>query len=62
MACAAISRLVGGKTDVVMMLNGALGGLVAITAEPLTPSPIMAIIIGGIGGLVVYYGTLLLIS
>ena len=62
MVCAAISRLVGGKTDVIMMLNGALGGLVAITAEPLTPSPIMAIIIGGIGGLVVYYGTLLLIK
>jgi len=61
MVCAAVSRLVGGKTDVVMMLNGALGGLVAITAEPLTPSPIMAIIIGGIGGLVVYFGTLLLI-
>ena len=61
MVCAAVSRLVGGKTDVVMMLNGALGGLVAITAEPLTPSPIMAIVIGGIGGLVVYYGTLLLI-
>ena len=61
MVCAAVSRLVGGKTDVVMMLNGALGGLVAITAEPLTPSPIMAIIICGIGGLVVYYGTLLLI-
>ena len=61
MVCAAVSRLVGGKTDIVMMLNGALGGLVAITAEPLTPSPIMAIIIGGIGGLVVYYGTLLLI-
>ena len=61
MVCAAVSRLVGGKTDVVMMLNGALGGLVAITAEPLAPSPIMAIIIGGIGGLVVYYGTLLLI-
>ena len=62
MVCAGISRLVGGKTDVIMMLNGALGGLVAITAEPLTPSPIMAIIIGGIGGLVVYYGTLLLIK
>ena len=62
MVCAAISRLVGGKTDVVMMLNGALGGLVAITAEPLTPSPIMAILIGGIGGAVVYYGTLFLIK
>ena len=62
MVCAGVSRLVGGKTDVIMMLNGALGGLVAITAEPLTPSPIMAIIIGGIGGRVVYYGTLLLIK
>ena len=62
MVCAAISRLLGGKTDVVMMLNGALGGLVAITAEPLTPSPIMAILIGGIGGAVVYYGTLFLIK
>jgi len=62
MVCAGVSRVVGGKTDVIMMLNGALGGLVAITAEPLTPSPIMAIIIGGIGGLVVYYGTLLLIK
>ena len=57
MACAVISRLVGGKTDVVMMLNGALGGLVAITAEPLAPSPLLAIIIGAIGGLIVFYGT-----
>ena len=40
MACAAISRLVTGKTDVILMLNGALGSLVAITAEPLKPSPI----------------------
>ena len=62
MACAVISRLVTGKTDVVMMLNGALGGLVAITAEPLAPSPILAIIIGAVGGLIVFYGTRLLIS
>ena len=62
MACAIISRLVTGKTDVVMMLNGALGGLVAITAEPLAPSPILAIIIGAVGGLIVFYGTRLLIS
>ena len=48
MACAVISRLVTGKTDVVMMLNGALGGLVAITAEPLAPSPLLAVIIGAI--------------
>ena len=32
-----------------MMLNGALAGLVAITAEPLTPSPVLAIVIGAIG-------------
>ena len=50
------------KTDVVMMLNGALGGLVAITAEPPAPSPILAIIIGLIVGLIVFYGTRLLIS
>jgi Amt family ammonium transporter len=36
-----------------MALNGALAGLVAITAEPLTPEPIMATIIGAIGGLLV---------
>ena len=62
MACAVISRLVTGKTDVVMMLNGALGGLVAITAEPLAPTPFLAVIIGAIGGLIVFYGTRLLIS
>jgi Amt family ammonium transporter len=57
---AIISRLIGGKTDVVMMLNGAIAGLVAITAEPLTPSPLAAIFIGGIGGLVMYFSTKLL--
>jgi Amt family ammonium transporter len=60
MACAAITRLSRGKTDVIMMLNGALGGLVSITAGPLTPSPFMAIIIGGIGGVLVVVGTELL--
>ena len=57
MTCAVITRLVNGKTDVIMMLNGALGGLVAITAEPLTPTPLMAIIIGSIGGIIVILGT-----
>ena len=61
MACAVVSRLVTGKTDVVMMLNGALGGLVAITAEPLAPSPFLAIIIGAIGGIIVFFGTGLLL-
>ena len=57
---AAITRFVGGKTDVIMMLNGALGGLVAITAEPLMPTPFAAICIGGIGGAIVVIATSLL--
>ena len=60
MVNAFITRIIGGKTDVVMMLNGALGGLVAITAEPLAPSPFAAICIGGIGGALVVIGTNLL--
>jgi len=57
---AALTRLIGGKTDIVMMLNGSLAGLVAITAEPLTPTPITAMIIGSIGAVIMYYGTKLL--
>ena len=57
---AALTRLLGGKTDIVMMLNGALAGLVAITAEPLTPGPITAMIIGSIGAVIMYYGTKML--
>ena len=60
MAGAAITRLVGGKTDIVMMLNGALAGLVSITAEPLMPSPLLSIGIGAVGGIIMYYGTNLL--
>ena len=57
---AALTRLIGGKTDIIMMLNGALAGLVAITAEPLTPTPIIAMVIGSIGAVIMYYGTKLL--
>ena len=60
--CAALTRLVFDKTDVIQMLNGALGGLVAITAEPLMPSPFLTIIIGGIGGAIVLFGSQLLIK
>ena len=56
-AGAAITRIIGGKTDVIMMLNGALAGLVAITAEPLTPSPMLAMLIGAIGAIIMYFGT-----
>ena len=62
MAAAAITRLMAGKTDVIQMLNGAIGGLVAITAEPLAPTPIAAILIGACGGLIVVFGTKLLFS
>ncbi|MAQ06182.1 MAG: ammonium transporter [SAR116 cluster bacterium] len=48
-----ITMLYYKKTDLTMALNGALGGLVAITAEPLAPSPMLAIFIGAIGGLIV---------
>ena len=60
MANAAFTRLVYGRTDVIHMLNGAIAGLVAITAEPLTPSPFAAILIGGVGGLIAVFGTQLL--
>ena len=40
-----------GKIDVTMALNGALAGLVAITAEPLTPSVPVAMLVGGLGSL-----------
>ena len=44
------------------MLNGAIGGLVAVTAEPLAPTPLAAIFIGAVGGLIVVFGTKLLFS
>ena len=56
MAAGAVTKL-SGKTDVVQMLNGCIGGLVAITAEPLLPSPLAAIMIGAVGGIIVVYGT-----
>ena len=59
-AGAVVSRVYGGKTDVIMMLNGALAGLVAITAEPLTPNPSTAMVIGAIGAIIMYFGTKML--
>ena len=48
-----LTQILYKKVDVTMALNGALGGLVAITAEPLTPTFLSAAIIGGIGGALV---------
>lgn len=49
------ARLLFGKADLTMALNGALAGLVAITAEPLTPSPLIAAMIGAVGGMIVVF-------
>jgi len=48
-----LTQLFYGKADLTMVLNGALAGLVSITAEPLAPSLGLALIIGAIGGLIV---------
>ena len=50
-----IARLMFGKADLTMALNGALAGLVAITAEPSTPTPLLATLFGGIGGILVVF-------
>ena len=62
MAAGTITRLNFGKTDVVQMLNGCIGGLVAITAEPLLPTPLASILIGSVGGIIVVYGTKFLLK
>ena len=48
-----VGYLMFGKADLTMALNGALAGLVAITAEPADPSPLIATIIGAVGGVLV---------
>ncbi|MWD27124.1 ammonium transporter [Aquicoccus sp. SCR17] len=48
-----LTQLMYGKADLTMVLNGALAGLVSITAEPLTPSLVASTLIGGIGGILV---------
>jgi len=52
-AALVLARIWFGKADLTMALNGALAGLVAITAEPLTPVPVGATLIGAVGGLIV---------
>ncbi len=48
-------KLIWGKADLTMILNGALAGLVAITADPLSPSPFAALLIGALSGTVVVF-------
>ncbi|MCO4785898.1 ammonium transporter [Marinomonas atlantica] len=55
-----LARILFGKADLTMLLNGALAGLVAITAEPSTPSALGATLIGAVGGLIVVVSILML--
>lgn len=54
------ARFMFGKADLTMAINGALAGLVAITAEPLTPGPMLATLIGVIGGTLVVFSVITL--
>ncbi|MEK9669703.1 MAG: ammonium transporter [Gammaproteobacteria bacterium] len=57
-AAAIVAKLLFGKADLSMALNGALAGLVAITAEPLAPSAELATLIGALGGVLVVFSIL----
>ena len=50
-----LTKILYGKADLSMALNGALAGLVSITAEPLAPSAELATVIGIIGGVIVVF-------
>ncbi len=55
-----VARIMFGKADLTMALNGALAGLVAITAEPSTPTALLATVFGGLGGILVVFSIVLL--
>ena len=59
-AALVLARIWFGKADLTMALNGALAGLVAITADPLSPAPAWAMLIGAFGGLIVVASIVLL--
>ena len=54
------ARILFGKADLTMLLNGALAGLVAITAEPSTPTPLLATLFGAAGGVLVVFSIVFL--
>ncbi len=55
-----VAKIMFGKADLTMALNGALAGLVAITAEPSTPTALQATLFGGIGGALVVFSIITL--
>lgn len=54
------AQVLFGKADLTMSINGALAGLVSITAGPLDPSPTLSLIIGAVGGVLVVFSVLAL--
>jgi Amt family ammonium transporter len=60
LAALVVARLLFGKADLTMILNGALAGLVSITAEPATPSAVQAVLVGAVGGVLVVFSILML--
>jgi len=50
-----VARIMFGKADLTMALNGALAGLVAITADPASPSALASTLVGGVGGILVVF-------
>jgi Amt family ammonium transporter len=58
LAALVVAKLMFGKADLTMILNGALAGLVAITAGPDTPTPLVATLIGAVGGALVVFAIL----
>ncbi|MEJ2026133.1 MAG: ammonium transporter [Limibacillus sp.] len=55
LAALILTAILYKKPDLTMVLNGALAGLVAITAEPLAPSLMWSVVVGGIGGVIVVF-------
>jgi len=55
-----VCKVLWGKSDLTMVLNGALAGLVVITADPLSPSPLMACLLGLLGGSLVVFSIIAL--
>ncbi len=55
-----LSKIMFGKFDLSMGLNGAIAGLVSITAEPLAPAPEQAALIGAVGGIIVVFSVIFL--
>jgi len=55
-----VCKTTWGKADLTMILNGTLAGLVAITADPLSPSPLYAVAIGAVAGVLVVFSIIAL--